>query len=120
MSRVRVPSPAPNCPPITISMTRWIDDISLATAADIASIITDRWQEGAGLEFKERLPGNSEGERKEFLADVSAFANSAGGVIVYGITDAKDTLGKPTGMAGSIAGINVPNIEAETRRLEQM
>jgi hypothetical protein len=37
------------------------------------------------LEYKQSLPGTSDNDRKEFFADVSSFANSAGGHLVYGI-----------------------------------
>lgn len=37
------------------------------------------------LEYKLALSGGSDSERKEFLANVSSFANAAGGCLIYGM-----------------------------------
>lgn len=37
------------------------------------------------MEYKQTLPGGSEGDRKGFLGDASSFANAAGGYLVYGM-----------------------------------
>ena len=63
------------------------------------------------LEFKKELPGNSDDEKKEFLADVSAMANTAGGVIIYGVSTARDSQGRDTGIAESIDGIGATNVD---------
>jgi predicted HTH transcriptional regulator len=39
------------------------------------------------LEYKKELTIKSGDEKREFLADVSAFANSAGGYLIYGIEE---------------------------------
>jgi hypothetical protein len=41
--------------------------------------------ESKTIEYKLTLPGKSEGDRKDFLADVSSFANAAGGYLIYGM-----------------------------------
>ena len=56
-------------------------------AADLQSIIDDQLAEGKTVEYKSALPGNSDRDKKEFLADVSSFSNSAGGYLLYGITE---------------------------------
>src|SRR5438128_9124671 len=80
---------------------------------DFLNLVSTQASEGKRLEFKARLPGGSDGERKEFLADVSSFGNATGGDIVYGI-DA------PDGIAIGAAGIALGNVEAELLRLEGM
>lgn len=58
------------------------------TEADIRRLIDDHTQEGAHLDFKRDLPSAWDGSAKhELLADVTAFANSGGGDIVYGIAE---------------------------------
>lgn len=52
---------------------------------DIRRIIGS--SEGKTLDFKRDLPGSRDEERKEFCADVSSFANSSGGHIVYGLDE---------------------------------
>ncbi len=54
-------------------------------AAALARLVADRVPEGRHLEYKETLPGDSERDKREFLADISAFANSAGGDLIYGV-----------------------------------
>ncbi len=51
----------------------------------IEDLIEHQVPESRNLEFKRQLPGNSDSEKKEFLADVTAMANSGGGDIVYGM-----------------------------------
>ena len=65
------------------------------------------------IEYKEILPENSNSKRKEFLADVSSFANATGGYLIYGI---KEESGIPVEVCG-LAGINP---DAEILRLESM
>lgn len=50
---------------------------------DLDELVEARVQEGRDPEFKRELPSNSVSEEKEYLADVSSFANAPGGVILY-------------------------------------
>ena len=54
------------------------------TEADLAELITAGMPELKTLEYKQTLSGTSDADRKEFLADVSSFANSSGGHLIYG------------------------------------
>ncbi len=53
--------------------------------ADLASLIDVGTPELKTLEYKRSLPGGSDEDRKDFLADVSSFANAAGGHLIYGM-----------------------------------
>ena len=53
-----------------------------------ALIVRGLKAEGRTLDYKRTLPGSTDEEKREFLADVSSFANAAGGDIVYGIDGA--------------------------------
>lgn len=58
------------------------------TQTNIESLIADRVQEGPHLDFKRDLPSAWDASAKhELLADVTAFANSGGGDIVYGVDE---------------------------------
>ena len=57
------------------------------TEADIISLVRDRADEGLTLEFKGCDALLNKKWREELAKDVSAFANSAGGTIVYGIKE---------------------------------
>ncbi|MDO9186112.1 MAG: ATP-binding protein [Bacteroidia bacterium] len=58
---------------------------------DIQNLITNQVEESIHLDYKaaESL-GKSEGKKKEISKDVSAFANSDGGIIIYGIKEYAD------------------------------
>ena len=90
------------------------------TKEAIEELVDNKVQEGRTLEYKQELPGNSDGDKKEFLADVSSFANAAGGDILYGVTEERDAEGKPTGYPEVAEGLPVSNIDAERLRLESI
>lgn len=79
---------------------------------DIARLITDKISEIKTLEFKQTLPGNRDGDKKEFLADVSSFANAAGGDLLYGV---KETAGIASEACGAVA-----DVDSEILRLENI
>ena len=86
--------------------------------ADISALITTEVRENRMLDYKEKLPGSSDSEKTEFLADVSSFANAAGGYILYGIRERRDGDGKPTGIPESVDGLESINSDSEILRLE--
>ena len=55
------------------------------TADDIQHLVEEGTPEKRTLEFKVELPGTKESEKKEFLADVSSFANAVGGDLIFGV-----------------------------------
>ncbi|HZY37117.1 MAG TPA: ATP-binding protein [Mucilaginibacter sp.] len=63
-----------------------VDHISLQ---EIQQLVTSKISEGPQLEFKLTPALQQSSEKKEFLGDVSAFANSSGGTIFYGIREDK-------------------------------
>lgn len=71
-------------------------------------------------EYKLQLPGPADAEKKDFLADISAMANTAGGVVVYGVETGKDASGRDNGIPVNVPGVVVENFDAERQRLEAM
>ena len=60
--------------------------------------------ESRRLEYKQEIPLESKSDRREFCADVSAFANADGGYLLVGIKDGKgEDDGKP-----KVSGISKP------------
>lgn len=53
--------------------------------ADLNALIENAVAEGKTIEYKAALPGQSGDDRREFLKDVSAFANTEGGDLLYGV-----------------------------------
>jgi hypothetical protein len=79
----------------------------------LIALIENRVQESRDLEFKRDDIGRDDRAKKEFLKDVTAFANTAGGHLVIGIEEAD-------GVAANICGITSPSADEEIRRLESI
>src|SRR5437870_10887135 len=58
------------------------------TIADINKLINDKVQESLHLDYKDSRASDS-GKSNEISKDTSAFANSDGGIIIYGIEEDK-------------------------------
>jgi len=90
-------------------------NIEQVTEEDLKSLIDDSVLEGRTIEYKQSLPSNSDLDKKEFLADVSSFANASGGDLIYGIiTDS----GIPTKLEG--IDIDPSRVDQEIRRLDNI
>lgn len=94
--------------------------IDRVDAARLEILRTDGVREGRQLEYKEALPGNTDDDKREFLADVSSFANAAGGDLIYGVRERRDADGKATGEIDAVVGLPGVNFDAERLRLEAM
>jgi hypothetical protein len=81
--------------------------------ADLLQLTENAVQEGLTIEYKAGLVLGTDAEKKEFLADVSSFANTKGGDLIFGI---EENQGSPT----SISGIAISDIDQEKLRLENM
>ena len=90
-------------------------DIEQITKYDLQALLDNEVIERKTIEYKQTLPGNPDKEKKEFLADVSSFANASGGDIVYGIIEDKKT-GKPK----SLDGLDIENVDQEKLRLDNI
>jgi hypothetical protein len=92
------------------------------TADDILTLVRRGEAEGKTLEYKQALPGGGDSEKKEFLADVSSFANAAGGYLICGIEEKRDAqTGQGTGIPGCVCGIAEGELdEAAMRALDDL
>jgi hypothetical protein len=88
--------------------------------ADIEALVANGVQESRALEYKQALPANSDEDKREFLADVSSFANASGGDIVYGVEESRDQKGKATGIPEKAIGLAGVNADQEIRRLDSI
>jgi predicted HTH transcriptional regulator len=55
--------------------------------SDLESLIDDQISERRTIDYKRSLPSNSDDDKKNFLYDVSSFANTVGGDLIYGIVE---------------------------------
>jgi hypothetical protein len=88
-------------------------DLATANEAHFTALVDSQVNEGTYLDFKRDLPRLDGAGRHEFLADVSAFANSSGGDIIYGIDE--DGEGRAAALAPQ-AG----NPDEEARRFQDV
>jgi hypothetical protein len=94
-----------------IMLEKPIDQI---TKTDIDELVANQVVEKKTLEYKRDLPGTSDGERKEFLADATSFANTAGGHIIYGIEESNGGVPIPP------AGLEDVDRDGVKLRIDQM
>jgi Putative DNA-binding domain len=87
--------------------------IEEVTLEDIEGLIAAEVREGRSIDYKQGLPGNSDGDKKEFLADVTSFSNTIGGDLVFGVAE---SAGVPT----EVQGVDMGDVDAEIRRLDSM
>jgi hypothetical protein len=80
---------------------------------DLRQLIDNETTESSDLEFKLLPPDNSDAQKIEFLKDVTGFANTRGGHLVFGIAESD-------GIAVELAGLNDPPADAAVRRLQDM
>jgi hypothetical protein len=95
-------------------------DFESICKADLDSLVHNAVGESRTLEYKEQLPGGSDEDKREFLADVSSFANASGGDLIYGVRETRDAAGRATGQPDVAVGLSVPNADAESRRLDEI
>jgi hypothetical protein len=81
---------------------------------DIPDLIETKTIETKTLEFKGALPNISDVEKKlDFLGNIVSFANSSGGLIIYG-------MGEKGGIASKIVNIDTSEADAKFRRMFQI
>jgi hypothetical protein len=88
-------------------------DLTTTTEANFTALVADQVSEDTYLDFKRTLPTREDRGRHELLADVSAFANSAGGDLVYGIEEDGE------GRAAAVVP-QVGNADEEARRVQDV
>jgi hypothetical protein len=87
------------------------------TEHDITDLVTNQVPEDKTREYKAVLPGLTDSEKKECTADITAFANTTGGDLFYGITEERDANGRATGIPKAATGITTTNPEQDILRL---
>lgn len=85
-------------------------------AADIAALKERGIREDQTLDFKKDLELSSEKGKFELLKDVSALANSAGGVLVYGVAEGD---GEDAGRIVDLPGLAI-DVDATQNKIDQL
>jgi hypothetical protein len=84
------------------------------TAGDLQDLLDNQEPEGRQLDYKRDAIGQTDSDKREFLFDVSSFANTQGGCLVFGIDEER---GVPTKLVG--LGSNI-DPDKEILRIEQL
>jgi predicted HTH transcriptional regulator len=79
--------------------------------SDLLALINDRVEEQKAIEYKHELPSNKSDDKREFLADVSSLANSAGGHLIFGMRE-------DAGLPVELCGIDLPDTDQVILRLD--
>src|SRR5579871_3610339 len=81
--------------------------IEAITEADLQSLVDqgEANRESKTIEYKSAWPSGKDQDKHEFLADVSAFANTAGGDLIYGIES-------KAGVPVNLGGMALPDTDA--------
>lgn len=80
---------------------------------DINNLIDSKIPENLYIDYKSEISISKDADKKEFLADISAFANTYGGTIFVGIKEQK-------GVPVEIIGIKTDNIDNLIQTIEQL
>lgn len=80
---------------------------------DLDALVTAGETESRVIEYKLLLPGTGDHDKKEFLADISSFANAGGGDILFGMMELN-------GAPKQLVGLEPTNVDAEKLRLEEI
>jgi len=89
--------------------------LSDITLSDINDLISNEVSEGKSLEYKSELTNSTRDEKKEFLADITSFANSDGGDIIFGIKEDSNTK-----LPLELVGISIDNRDLLIQKIENM
>jgi predicted HTH transcriptional regulator len=81
---------------------------------DFEELINNQIAEGKSLEYKAILKLEKDSDKKEFLYDITSFANAIGGDIIFGVPE-----GDEKGLPVSIEGIE-GNVDELCRKIESL
>ncbi len=87
--------------------------IEAIKAIDFQELIDNGVSESKTIEYKQILNLKTDNDKKEFLADVSSFANASGGDLIFGISEDK-------GIPKSIEGIELGDPDQTLLQIESL
>lgn len=87
--------------------------IEQITEKDLDALVADGVSERKTLDYKQQLPDPNDAGKRELLADVSSFANTAGGDLLFGVTE---SAGLPTGLPG----VQIADTDQEILRIDNI
>lgn len=92
-----------------------LKNISDINIDDFKDLVSNGVMEGKAIEYKQDIPLSNDQDKREFLYDVSSFANAGGGNLIAGITEDRST-----GLPNGTPGIEIGNTDESTRKIENL
>lgn len=86
----------------------------------IQRLFDNQIQEGKTLDYKREINLKSNDDKRELLADITSFANTEGGMIIFGIEEKKNEKGENTGLPERINDLKVDNPDKFLQSLEDI
>ncbi|MEO0964056.1 MAG: ATP-binding protein [Planctomycetota bacterium] len=99
--------------------------LSEITEADLVNLIEREVPESIGLDYKAELTidqkdaNRANTAKQRFLQDLTAMANTNGGLMLYGIEERRDD-NKKTGLPDKVVGIDIASTDEFTRKIEHL
>lgn len=90
-----------------------VKPIESITEADLQALIASRTPENRQLEYKQQLPDPGNGGSVKFLREITAFANTQGGDLIYGIAE-------DNGIADALNALHMPSQDLIRQRFENL
>jgi len=81
---------------------------------DLCNLVENRVGESRTIDYKQCLKVETPEQNKEFLRDVTAFANASGGDLVYGVEEG------PRGLPKELCGTHIGNEDELKQKLENL
>jgi hypothetical protein len=89
------------------------ENLQTTTQTHLEQLVIDQVREGQHLDFKRELPAAwNDAAKHEFLADATAFANSGGGDLIFGVDEDGHA------QASALVSQAIANVDQEVRRLQ--
>lgn len=87
--------------------------LDAVSEGDLQRLVEDCIPESKNIEYKQLLQYATNDQKKEFLSDLTAFANTDGGDLIFGIAEAN-------GVAGQLVGLNNLNTDDTIGKIENL
>jgi hypothetical protein len=94
--------------------------VSTLTAASLGELVQGGVGESQTLDYKSAFALSSDDEKKSLLADVTAMANTSGGIVLFGVETQRDANGKDTGIPIALPGLAGLNFDGERLKIESV